>query len=419
MLLHLERGRVVDLRTGDILAEEGAMSPSELLAVRDAARAFARSEPSFPRYHHDLPHHPDLARLAEASEGVAVAVLLPVRRRDRVAEVIYLDARSSQGPVEPGVRQAVEFLLARASADRRPRGADPDLHRWLIPDDLAGAHPRIVSLRSALERQVTARTPVLLEGSEGVGKSRAARILHDGRTPEGPFVARCGRSFSADPGRADELRAALAEARGGTLYVTDAAALSGDEIRLLLAGTPGVTRVLLAVTTSVEGDLVRERALAEGVGPLATLGIPDLADRGEDVHLLARDLLREITDRDGSAPPTFTAAGRASLQSERWSGNVDELRARLVRAMALTDPGQPLDAPQLRRDSDDTDGSTRPAPPDSFRVETDRSEHDLIDRALRSRGWNVSQAARDLGISRQHLHNLVKKHGLHRTRGRS
>jgi len=55
-----------------------------------------------------------------------------------------------------------------------------------------------------------------------------------------------------------------------------------------------------------------------------------------------------------------------------------------------------------------------PSPAGSFQESMARTEKALLERALLETEWNISRAAKTLGISRQHLHNRIRHHGLKR-----
>jgi len=411
-LLRMSRGRVIDV-DGVVLAERGAMSTAQLQVVVDVARELARSRSPESRVYERLAEHPRLATLAAGPDGASMAVLFPASRDDRVTEVVYADAPSHAGPVAEGVRRAVLFLVGHAT-EAIDAGRDPSAP-ILTPDDVVGAHPLMVRVRGELERLVSTRTPVVIEGEQGVGKTRVARILHDGRTPRRPFVVVTARALASGSDPRDALGSDIRDARGGTLYLSDADELGADALRDLVSAA-GDVRLVLGLT----GDEAARRVaaiLTDGdVAPAPILRVPALAGRPDDTVPLARELLREIAAHEGVSTPRLSPAARDTIVAGPWPGNVDELRARLARAVALVDGGSEIDAEHLRADPG-SDGVPAMSPPDTFREETDRFEAKLIGRALVATSWNVSRAARQLDISRQHLHNLVKKHGLTRTRG--
>lgn len=409
-LLGFLRGRVVDVAGAAVVAERGEMSPAQERTVVALALEAAGSGIPEPIVHEDVGHEARLSSLAAGPDGARVAILFPAWSGDRVARVVYVDAPQHPGEIGP-TRRATQFLVRHARITADPDGVPGPAA--LTPDDLVGAHPRMVALRAELERLVTARTPVVIEGEQGTGKSRVARILHAGRTPREPFVSRSARALGPDGAMIDAIREGLGEAEGGTLHVTDADALATGDLRDVATRVGGRARLLVSVTGEDEAARVA-RALAPGDVPAVPIvRIPPLSDRPDDAVHLARDLLRAIAARDGVPCPDLTRAARQTILAGPWPGNVDELRARLARAVALAGPGNEIDGEHLRADPDAT-SSGRGSPPDTFRAETDRFEGKLVGETLEYAGWNVSLAARYLAISRQHLHNLVKKHGLRR-----
>jgi two-component system NtrC family response regulator len=61
------------------------------------------------------------------------------------------------------------------------------------------------------------------------------------------------------------------------------------------------------------------------------------------------------------------------------------------------------------------DGAAKPTM--TLKEATSKLERDLIQRALVYQNWNICRAAEDLGISRQTLHESIRKHGLEKPRG--
>src|SRR5262249_14194679 len=98
------------------------------------------------------------------------------------------------------------------------------------------------------------------------------------------------------------------------------------------------------------------------------------------------------------------------LQKYSWPGNARELRNTIER-MAILTPGDhilagsiPLEI-QLQADS---------RVPTSLQDTRDSAERDRILQALKSTNWNVSGAARVLGIERTNLHKRIRSLGLSR-----
>ena len=91
-----------------------------------------------------------------------------------------------------------------------------------------------------------------------------------------------------------------------------------------------------------------------------------------------------------------------------WPGNVRELKNCIERAVVLGDGEviQPEDLPHNICKG----GKVIPAPPESL----EKMEADYIIRMLRQTGWNKSDAAKILGITRQTLDNKISKYKIKR-----
>jgi DNA-binding NtrC family response regulator len=278
---------------------------------------------------------------------------------------------------------------------------------------------------------------VLVTGETGTGKELAARALHfDGARAAQPFVEiNCAaipaqllesELFGHERGAftdARERKIGLVEtASGGTLFL--------DEIGDLDLGLQAKLLKLLEDKTvrrlgNLRDQKVDVRIVAATHQPLETrvregrfradlfyrlriveLGMPPLRERGDDILLLARHFLALHAARYGRPTLELDADARARLLAHAWPGNVRELRNLMEQAVLLC-PGPQLDASQL---------NLAPAIPGTARPEAGSTLEDmeramLID-ALKQTGWNVTQSARLLGISRDTLRYRIEKHGL-------
>ncbi|MEQ9323381.1 MAG: transcriptional regulator, partial [Polyangiaceae bacterium] len=132
------------------------------------------------------------------------------------------------------------------------------------------------------------------------------------------------------------------------------------------------------------------------------LVIPPLRDRPDDVELLARHFWAECAP--GRPLPDDLVTAWLQL---RWSGNVRELRAAVDRAILL---GGVEGAPTRSH------GPTSYDPNLSFRAlkeqVVERFERDYLGRLFEDNGGNISQSARAARRDRNHLRELLRKHGL-------
>ena len=123
--------------------------------------------------------------------------------------------------------------------------------------------------------------------------------------------------------------------------------------------------------------------------------LPPLAERGDDILPLAEHLL------DGAA--VLDEGARAALQAHNWPGNVRELKNALQRA-ALLCSGGVIGARDLGLAAQRATGVRSGAD-----AEPDRA---MIETALRNARGVISQAASELGLSRQALYRRMEKMGI-------
>ena len=326
----------------------------------------------------------------------------------------------------------VENLLELGESTRevsRLRG-ERRAHRSALAQrfDLRG----MVFASSALERLVElacqvarADAPVLITGPNGAGKERIAEIVHaNSAVKHGPFViVNCGalpselieaELFGAEAGAFTGAN----KAREGRFEIADGGTLLLDEIgNLPLPGQMKLLRVLetgqferlgssktrqtkVRVVSATNADLVamiRAGTFREDLYyrlNVIELSLPPLASRPDDILPLAEHFLAGSVQLSDEA--------RSALVAHNWPGNVRELKNSLQRASLLCRDGviQASDLGLIARPI---------VPRASADAEPDRA---AIEAALaRSRGV-ISQAASDLGLSRQALYRRLEKLGI-------
>jgi transcriptional regulator with AAA-type ATPase domain len=292
--------------------------------------------------------------------------------------------------------------------------------------DVIGQAAGLRAAWSLLERVAATELPVLLTGEPGVGKRHLARAVHARSRRAGPLVA-----LRAGGLRPDELDAAMARARDGSLLLADLAEASPElQARLLHALERGDAAPRWLVTTREElrrtGALRPELQHRLGMFPVH---VPPLRERREDIPLLLHRFLREQSIALGKPLPGITERANDALLDHDYPGNVGELWGLVARAAVLVDPGEAIDRGQLfgehergptRLALDDSGGlqpveaedpSAAPgAAPEGLidalldhPLELESLEQTLIRRAVERAGGNLSAAARMLGLTRPQL----------------
>src|SRR5262249_38941592 len=135
-----------------------------------------------------------------------------------------------------------------------------------------------------------------------------------------------------------------------------------------------------------------------------------LRERPQDLRPLAKYFLEEFCARNNFRPKTLDDAVFAVFESYAWPGNARELKNAIER-MAILTAGDRLTADsvpvEIRMPKESGARS-------SVQEARESAERDHLLRALEEANWNVSGAARALGMDRTNLHKRIRTLGLSR-----
>lgn len=292
------------------------------------------------------------------------------------------------------------------------------------------------------------QVPILLRGATGTGKDVFARALHAGSLwAERPFVTvNCaaipenlieselfGYRPGAFTGAAREGRKGkILQSSGGTLFLDEigdmplllqARLLRAIEAREIVpVGSDHTIAVDLHVISATHRDLPRMIATGEFREDLyyrlagTTLELPALADR-QDKGDLIRTLLLEESGSEETVDIAADAFER--LLHYRWPGNIRQLRNVLRTAAALCSdrvirlsnlPQEIIDPDEAPTAIPASTAQTAPLEPAALGLQG--AEQAALLGTLEQCDWNVSHAARVLGVSRNTLYRKLRKHGI-------
>lgn len=380
----------------------------------------------------------------------------PLRVGERLLGVLYVDSRAKSREytaTDMALFEAVANTLAltmenlragqeakrREEEKRRALERENELLRAALEKrrHLIGACPAMKALYETVRKVAPTDATVLIQGESGTGKEAIAHVLHDlSPRSSGPFVVIEGSAIpetlleselfgyekGAFTGAAARKPGKFELAHGGTLFLDEIGELPPSlQAKLLRAleertvmrvgGTdplPVDVRLVAATHRNLE-EMVRQGRFRQDLYfrlKVVTITVPPLRERGDDILLLAEFFLAEANATHHRSVRGFTPEAREILLRHRWNGNVRELKHRVEQAVILTE--NELLTPEdldLTREG----GQIRP-----LEEARDAFEKLYIVKALGHHESNVTRTARALGISRQHLQNLIRKHRIPR-----
>jgi len=377
-----DRGKDVRLEQGTLLV---GSHPEADLVITDGTVS---------RYH---------AELALLPEGVRVRDLKSTNG------TFIADSRIESAIVAPGS----EVRIGRTRLELLPA----DVPMPQAPSErvsfgrLVGAARPMRQLFGLLEKVAATDAPVLIFGEPGVGKSEAARAVHEASARRGaPYVEIDLRGGIGAHAIGEE----MARANGGTVvldHVDEAPVAIQDALAAALdkreRGALDVRAIALARTDL--RDRVEAGALRRDLWfSLASVrvSIPPLRERREDLPRLVRDLVAST----GYPDVGLSAAELGALRGHDFPGNVRELRRMieetLLRSQRPSRPPPPPNAVQV------TEDLVQLPFKEAKEQLLDAFEKRYIDNLLERHDGNVSRAAAEAGVDRNHLARLAKKHGL-------
>jgi two-component system, NtrC family, C4-dicarboxylate transport response regulator DctD len=294
---------------------------------------------------------------------------------------------------------------------------------------LLGRSPAMEKLRQTLAGIAETDVDVLMVGETGTGKEAAATAVHHwSRRQQGRFVAvNCGalpeataegelfgHEGGAFAGGARRRVGRIEQADGGTLFLAEVEGLrltlqarlmgvlqqraveplGSDEVR------PVDVRVVAA--TGVElAEALRRREFREDLFyrlSVATVRIPPLRDRREDIPLLYEHFADRAAKRFGREAPVPAPETMRFLLGHPWPGNIREL-ARFAERLVL---GL----------GDEAARPSQPAGPVGLAEQVEAFERGLIARELAIGNGDTRAAAEALGIPRKTLYDKLNRHGI-------
>jgi two-component system, NtrC family, response regulator GlrR len=331
-------------------------------------------------------------------------------------------------------------LLQKVAAALKLSGGEPVGSDTTAGEWRAGIITRSARMEDLLRQAklvADSDASVLIFGESGTGKELLARAIHHAsRRHDKAFVAvNCGaipgdlleselfgHARGAFTGAVQAHKGLFQAADGGTLFLDEI----GDmpltlQVKLLRVLQEGEVRpvgstqampvdVRVISATHRDLDAQREQRLfREDLYyrlNVVSLKLPSLADRREDIPLLAAHILRRLAERYRKPPSTLAPDAMALLVAAPWPGNVRQLLNLLEQAVALT-PTPVIPATLVQAALKEDAAALVP-----FEEARKTFERDYLVRLLKITGGNVTQAAQLAKRNRTEFYKLLQRHRL-------
>src|SRR6202142_3046873 len=402
--------------------------------------------------------HPDILR-ADAflldimlPDANGIEVLRWLRQSDCQAPAVMISGHGTIADAVEATRAgAFDFLEKPLTRDRVLLALKNGVEQSALRREnerlreLGGDSPCMIAASPAFKALIEQATlvarsdaRVLLVGESGTGKELLAAHIHrESPFASGPFVKmNCaaiptelleselfGHEKGAFTGASSARRGKFELADGGTIFLDEVGDLHGASQAKLLrvlqegefhrVGGEQTIKVAVRVVSATNRDLtalVQQEKFREDLYyrvSVMPIRVPALRERPQDIRVLAEHFLKDFCARNNFKPKIIDAAVYPLLESYPWPGNARELRNAIER-MAILTAGERLSRGAI---PGEIRVQREPGPRSSVQEARESAERDHILRALEEANWNVSGAARALGMEATNLHKVIGRWG--------
>jgi diguanylate cyclase (GGDEF)-like protein len=299
-----------------------------------------------------------------------------------------------------------------------------------------GTSKAAIEVRKAISKLAKTDATILITGETGTGKELITKVLHRESIRSGkPFVVvNCGAipdnlleselfgyERGAFTGAYKQHKGKFEIAQGGTIFLDEIGelplhlqvkilrAIEQKEVEHLGSEKPIKIDVrVVAATNKNLDDEMKKGTFRKDLFyrlSIATIEIPTLRERSEDIEALSSYYLEQINKRYRKKFMGFAPDVKEVMMHHTWPGNVRELIHRIERAVIMgTD--------EYLTSLDLGFTSSHIGQIHTLKQAKDKTEKECITGSLMRNQWKIGHSAKELGISRQALRVLIKKHNI-------
>jgi DNA-binding NtrC family response regulator len=404
-----------------------------------------------------------LARVKEAYPDTLVIVITGYSTVSSAVEVMKMGAFDYlPKPFTPHELRAVvdQALAARQNRLKNRQLKEGIARPYRVSHQLVGASPKVQKVISMIEKVAPTDATVLIYGESGTGKELVARAVHANskRADKVFFAVDCGTlsgnlleselfghvkgSFT---GAHQDKMGMFQQAHTGTVFLDEISNIGPDVQGKLLRFLDTRELMPLGSTTSSKVDVrlifATNRDLEEMVRNgsfrqdfyyriyVYPILLPALKERREDILPIAYHFLDQFCRSMDKAITGFAEDAANRLTEYGWPGNVRQLRNVVERAVILCEKETiGLKELPLLAEISDIEGLVDNTPTTNEALKAlkaqirqkavARVECNFLTHALSANDWNVTRAAKAVGMRRPNFQNMMKKHGITLPRNR-
>jgi DNA-binding NtrC family response regulator len=366
-------------------------------------------------------------------------------RLDPSIIVVMMTAHGSVESVKEALRGgAFEYLEKPVDRDQLLKVVESALGRLRrIDDEIIGDSEEMGRVKKMILKVAGSTSTVLIRGESGVGKERVARAIHKAspRAAEVFQAVNCaainenlleselfGHEKGSFTGAHAQKKGQFEIADRGTLFLDEIGDLNiSMQAKLLRAlqekevmrvgGTRPLkvdVRVIAATNRDLEA-MVKDGRFREDLYyrlNIIPITIPPLRNRRDDIPTLVDYFIAKHIVGSHRHIRGLTPSARNLIMNYSWPGNVRQLESAIERAILLAE-GDHIDAEDLPyeiRQEGTPAALNFKLPPEGISFED--LEQSLIMQAMEQTGWNITRAAKLLGLSFRTLQYRLEKFGI-------
>jgi DNA-binding NtrC family response regulator len=375
-----------------------------------------------------------------------VTLLNELLKVDPSIIVVMMTAHGSVESVKEALRGgAFDYLekpIDRAQLLKVVQNALGRLNR--IDDEIIGQSEEMERVKKMICKVAGSSSTVMIRGDSGVGKERVARAIHKAspRASEVFQAVNCaainenlieselfGHEKGSFTGAHTQKKGQFETADHGTLFLDEIGdlninmqakilrALQEREI-MRVGGTRPIkvdVRVIAATNRDLEA-MVKDGRFREDLYyrlNIIPIVIPPLRNRRDDIPALVDFFIAKHVAGSHRPIRGLTAGARNLIMSYSWPGNVRQLESAIERAILLCEGNEieVEDLPvEIRQEGTSATAFNFKLPPEG--ISFDEVERSLITQAMEQTNWNITRAAKLLGLSFRTLQYRLEKFGI-------